>query len=463
MEPKPTSDELKTKCERLRETLRKMGKVAIAYSGGLDSSFLAKVAFDVLGEGVLLVTGVSESLPERELEEAKHLAISHGIPHRLVRTKELENPLFSENRKDRCYHCKALLFDKIAEIARQESIPFILDGTNASDEGDYRPGRKAAAEKGVRSPLLEAGLTKDDIRKEAKRLGLPNWKKPSFACLASRFPYGETLTKKKLSQVEQCENILHDLGFAQFRVRCHGDVARIEVEESDTARVFEHREAIVKGFRETGFQFVSLDLEGYKTGSMNRVLKSESPEYGVRGLAPAFQTPDPAHSPKESEGKPSHSKKEPAWMETWKPRTFGAGWATLYVDGGSRQNPGPAAIGFLIYDDSAKELARGSEQIGNATNNVAEYRALLEGLRTAKNLGIKKIVVLSDSQLIVRQVKGTYKVKNQGLLRILSEVQRTRRDFTDFRIEEIPREENTYADYLVEQAFKSKKIPVPPS
>jgi uncharacterized protein (TIGR00268 family) len=374
-----------------------------------------------------------------------------------VRTKELRNPLFSENRKDRCYHCKAELFGIIAEIARRESIPFILDGTNASDEGDYRPGRRAAEEKGVRSPLLEAGFTKEDVRKEARRLGLPNWKKPSFACLASRFPYGETLTKKKLSQVEQCENILRDQGFAQFRVRCHGDVARIEVEESDIAQVIENREVIVRGIREAGFRFVALDLEGYKTGSMNRVLESESPKYGVRGLAPAFQTANLDHSPNESEGKPSQSKKAIAWMKTWKPRTFGTGWATLYVDGGSHGNPGPAAIGFLLCDESGKELARKSEQIGEATNNVAEYRSLLEGLAAAKSLGTKKIAVLCDSQLIVRQVNGAYKVKNQGLLRILSEVQRIRRSFDDFRIDEIPREENKYADYLVQQAFSRKK------
>ncbi len=252
-----------------------MGGVAIGYSGGVDSTFLLKVACDVLGEKTLAVIGRSETYPTREFEEAVRLAESFGTRYRVVGTEETDILKFQENPPDRCYFCKTELFSKLTAIAEEERILWIADGTIVDDVGDFRPGMRAKKEKNVRSPLLEAELTKKEIRELSKSLGLPTWDKPSFACLSSRFPYGFGITKENLMKIDSAETLLRDLGFKYFRVRHHDDkTARIEVGKEEITRLLDDnlREKIVKRLKELGFTYVTLDLQGYRTGSMNEAL-----------------------------------------------------------------------------------------------------------------------------------------------------------------------------------------------
>jgi uncharacterized protein len=226
---------------------------------------------------VLAVTARSSTYPSRELEEAKELAKSFGANHEIIVSEELEVPGFSENPPERCYYCKKELFGKLVKMARERGFNFVLDGSNADDTGDFRPGMRAKDELGVISPLKEVGLTKAEIRALSQKMGLPTWNKPSFACLASRFPYGERITEEKLNRVEKAEDLLKELGFIQYRVRSHGDLARIEVSPEEIERFFEKslREKVVAEFKKLGFVYVSLDLTGYRTGSMNEGLKEE--------------------------------------------------------------------------------------------------------------------------------------------------------------------------------------------
>lgn len=261
------------KLNRLQSLLRELDSAIVAFSGGVDSAFLLKVAHDTLGDRVLAVTGVSESLPSVELEDAKKLASQLGAAHETISTKELSNEAYAKNSTDRCFFCKDEIYSKLTDLAIARGFKHVLDGSNKDDLDDYRPGMTAARQKGVRSPLKELEFTKAEIRELSKEMGLFTWDKQSFACLSSRFPYGTRITPEKLKQVDDAENILRLAGFREYRVRHHGTIARIEVGPSDMDKVVNGlRRDIVAGIKAAGFTYVTLDLEGFRSGSLNEVL-----------------------------------------------------------------------------------------------------------------------------------------------------------------------------------------------
>jgi len=265
---------VRRKFDKLRLVVRKTGGMVIAFSGGVDSTFLAAVAVQELGERALAVTALSPTYPKKEQNEAAKLATLLKVRHICVESNELLIPGFEENPPDRCYHCKKELFTVLRGVADRAGICLIADGTNADDVGDYRPGRRAAKELGVVSPLLQAGLRKDEIRELSRMMCLPTADKPAFACLASRFPYGSRITEEKMLAVDKVENSIRKMGFKQVRVRHHGDIARIEVDAGDVPRICDRftSRRVVSAAKKAGFRYVALDLEGYRTGSMNEAL-----------------------------------------------------------------------------------------------------------------------------------------------------------------------------------------------
>ncbi|MCL4371455.1 MAG: ATP-dependent sacrificial sulfur transferase LarE [Chloroflexi bacterium] len=268
-------DELHQKYEQLKGILRGMESVAVAYSGGVDSTFLLKVAVDELGpDRVLGIVAVSESYPARELKEAQRLAEEMGARIRLIGTEELANPDYASNPVNRCFHCKTELFTKVLPIARGEGLREMLYGVNADDLGDFRPGIQAARRMGARGPLQEVGLTKNEIRLLSRELGLRSWDKPAYACLSSRIPYGQRITAEALHQVDEAESFLHDLGYRQVRVRHHDKIARIELPRDQMAKLLADgsAELIVVKLKDLGYLYVTLDLQGYRTGSLNEAI-----------------------------------------------------------------------------------------------------------------------------------------------------------------------------------------------
>jgi uncharacterized protein len=268
-------EEVLNKWETLKGILLSLNSVLVAYSGGVDSTLLLKAARDTLGEKAWAVTVKSEVHPQWEVEEALQVARDIGVESLVIELPVLDHPAFVANPPDRCYHCKSLIFTRLKEIAREQGLAWVVEGSNRDDLGDYRPGRHALEELGVRSPLLEAGLTKAEIRSLSRYLGLPTWDRPSLACLASRFPYGTALDAAALKQVEQAEAFLGELGFGQRRVRHHGDVARLEIEAEDWPTLLENRQRIVARLHELGYTYVAVDLAGYRTGSMNEALEGQ--------------------------------------------------------------------------------------------------------------------------------------------------------------------------------------------
>jgi len=291
-----SSDDTAEKLNALRGILTDMRSVLLAFSGGVDSTFLLKVASEVMPDRVLAVTALSATYPQEEHKKACEMARRLGVRHLSISTDELSDPNFASNPVRRCYFCKKALFTRLREISAREDLACVIDASNLDDCSDYRPGREAAEELGVRSPLVEARLTKADIRALSREMGLPTWDQPSMACLASRFPYGEQITPEKLHRVEQAERMLRELGLGQVRVRSHGRLARIEVDE---ARVQELampgvRQEVLRKLKSLGFVYVTVDLEGYRTGSLNEVLRSQDSadgEGGEDGASPAREAP----------------------------------------------------------------------------------------------------------------------------------------------------------------------------
>jgi len=268
-------DSIQAKSERLEKIIKGYGKIAVAFSGGVDSTFLLKTVNDLSNVNTVAFTFVSAVFPKQEIDFTRTFCADEGIDHIIIEVPLLDNEDFIKNTETRCYTCKKLLFEHAVELAGELDITHICEGSNADDESDYRPGKKAIKEMGILSPLKEAGLTKDEIRFLSRKMNLPTWEKPAMACLATRIPYGKSITKTQLSMIEKAESYLADLGFSQVRVRIHDDVARLEIMPEDFEKMISPliREQVYSELSDIGFSYVSLDLKGYRTGSMNESLK----------------------------------------------------------------------------------------------------------------------------------------------------------------------------------------------
>ncbi len=272
--------QLQARYDELQSAIRDLGSVVVAFSAGVDSTLLLKASRDALGAGnVVAVTGLSDTYPDEEMQEARELARELGVEHVMARTEELTDPRYAQNSHQRCFFCKHELYTRLNSVREERGFAVVIDGTNADDLGDHRPGLRAARNLGVRSPFEEIRMGKDEIRSISSELGLRTWDKPAFACLSSRFPYGTPITVEKLKQVAEAEKVLRDLGFRGFRVRHHDKIARIEVPPEDFARIADHHDEIVTGVKAAGYRFVTLDLKGYTSGSLNEDLPSR-----VRGV-----------------------------------------------------------------------------------------------------------------------------------------------------------------------------------
>lgn len=280
------SPELESRYKELTSSIAGMGsKIVVAFSAGVDSTLLVRATRDAVGaENVIAATGLSDTYPEEEMQEARELAEELGVEHILARTEELTDPRYAQNSHQRCFFCKSELYGRLNSIREERGFDLIIDGTNADDMGDHRPGLRAARDLGVRSPMEEIWMTKSEIRQISNALGLRTWDKPAFACLSSRFPYGTPITVEKLRQVAEAERVLRQLGFRGFRVRHHDSIARIEVSPDDFPAILEHHEKIVDGIKATGYRFVALDLKGYTSGSLNEGLSIKLRETS-RGVA----------------------------------------------------------------------------------------------------------------------------------------------------------------------------------
>lgn len=280
--------QLEDRLTACRENLRRLGSVVIAFSAGVDSTFLLALAVETLGKAkALAAIGISPSLPQRELDSARELAAKLGAELAEVVTAELDNPQYAANPANRCYFCKHDLFTRLAELAKARGGATLVCGANADDTGDFRPGLKAGAELGVRNPLMDAGLTKTDVRELSRRMGLSTWDKPAMACLASRVPYDSPITAGRLGRIERAEAFLRDAGFRQVRVRDHDTVARIELPVSDLPALLERREAVVAHLRSVGYLYVALDLAGFRSGSGNEALSAQQQQAALEGQNPA--------------------------------------------------------------------------------------------------------------------------------------------------------------------------------
>ena len=267
------NEELQNKYNKLIDELKNCGRLAVAFSGGVDSAFLVYAAHEALGDNLLAVTAVTQSYPQHEAADAAKILKNYGVRHAQINVDQLSIPGFCENGAERCYYCKRALFGAIMAEANKRGITLVADGANTDDENDYRPGMRATAELGVLSPLRQAGFSKQDIRDASKALDIFTWDKPSYACLASRIPYGEKITAEKLAMVEKAEQALLDMGFKEMRVRCHGNIARIEVAENDFEKAMAQRKEIAAAVKAAGFMYAALDLEGFRSGSLNAALK----------------------------------------------------------------------------------------------------------------------------------------------------------------------------------------------